>query len=174
LQITLLTAVYLLVKGRVDYYHITCFESIIGDLSQLVKDNHFRIDGWVCGPLYGKYSGESTTEAIKDWFKYDGRTFDILCYENFDKDCKKWYQDSHLISINHEAGHKHRYVEDCPLCKDLSVPDEPRREDYFPQERSRISLSRLLAIVSDKPHIDKWWQWPEYREPQENQKVIVT
>ncbi|KAL2794025.1 hypothetical protein BJX66DRAFT_304987 [Aspergillus keveii] len=38
------------------------------------------------------------------------------------------------------------------------MPVEPARNDYFPEERTAIRLSRLLAVVSDQPHIDQWWR----------------
>lgn len=39
------------------------------------------MDGCISAPLDSKTSIESSAAAIKDWFRYEGRTFDIRCYE---------------------------------------------------------------------------------------------
>jgi hypothetical protein len=37
--------------------------------------------------------------------------------------------------------------------------EEPRKVDHFPEEPSIIALSELLAKMTGRTHIDKWWCW---------------
>ncbi|KAL3489517.1 hypothetical protein BJX62DRAFT_226544 [Aspergillus germanicus] len=144
----------------VEYYHITCIERIIPNLADLVVNGHLKLGGWVCAPPDTKISVESSTDAIKDWFKYGGRTFDINCYERFKRDHKEWSEDYSFHCITHQLRHKEKRDEDCWYCEGgPPKPAEPSRNDYFPEEPTAIGLSRLLAVVSDQPHIDQWWRW---------------
>jgi hypothetical protein len=103
---------------------------------------------------------ESSTDAIKDWFKYGGRTFDIDCYERFKSDHKEWQRESSVRNIQHQLAHTEKLDGDCWYCEGgPAAPAEPARSDYFPTEPTAIQLSRLLAVVSDQPHIDRWWRW---------------
>jgi hypothetical protein len=117
------------------------------------------MDGWIAGPPGSKVSIESSTKAIQDWFQYEGRVFNISCYERFKKDHEKWVSDSSAGQIEHQLGHGDKPRHGCDICEGVPMPKEPHRMDYFPQVPYPISLSRLLAIVSGQPHIDKWWRW---------------
>jgi hypothetical protein len=144
---------------RVQYYHISCFERIIPDLPDLLSGGPLKMDGWIAGPPGSKVSIESFTKAIQDWFRYVGRTFDIDCYERFKKDHSDWLDDWSYLHIEHQIAHTSKPSDGCCICEVVAEPEEPRATDYFPENPSSISLSRLLAIISGQPHIDKWWRW---------------
>ncbi|GKZ35904.1 hypothetical protein AbraIFM66950_006739 [Aspergillus brasiliensis] len=143
------------------YYHITCIEHLIPNLGELVGNGHLKLEGWVCAPVDCSISVESSTQAIKDWFEYGGCTFDIQCYEKFKADHEEWIGDISPRSIEHQLGHGEGGSprDDCYYCDGgPAEPREPVKSDYFPAEPTAISLSRLLAVVSDEPHIDKLWR----------------
>jgi hypothetical protein len=144
---------------RVEYYHIGCFERIIPDLADLVRDECLKMDGWIAAPLDSKVTIESSTKAIQDWFRYEGRAFDIECYERHKRDHDEWERSWSILQIEHQLAHTGNPTEGCCLCEGVPEPKEPRGMDYFPENPSAVSLSRLLAIVSGQPHIDKWWRW---------------
>lgn len=152
------------IAERVEYYHITCLERIIPDLANLLTAGHLKMDGWIAAPPDSKITIESSTKAIQDWFQYEGRTFDIDCYESFRKDHEEWNGDWSFHQIEHQLGHTEKPGDGCYLCEGASGPEEPKKMDYFPEKPSAISLSRLLAIVSGQPHVDKWWRWREAEE----------
>jgi hypothetical protein len=122
---------------RVAYYHISCFERIIPYLSDLVRDECLKMDGWIAAPLNSRVTIESSTKAIQDWFLYEGGAFDI-----------EWERNWSILQIEHQLEHTGRPTEGCYLCEGAPEPKEPREMDYFPQNPSAVSLSRLLAIVS--------------------------
>ncbi|KAL2859823.1 uncharacterized protein BJX67DRAFT_376027 [Aspergillus lucknowensis] len=135
----------------IQYYHITCIESLIPNLAELVVNGHLKLHSWVSAPLGCSISIKSSTQAITDWFEHGGRTFDIQCYES----------ETSFRSIEHQLGHEDgRSRDDCYYCEGGPAESrEPARSNYFPMEPAAISLSRLLAVVSDKPHINTWWRW---------------
>ncbi|GBF62892.1 hypothetical protein TMEN_5483 [Trichophyton mentagrophytes] len=141
----------------VEYYHITCVERFLPDLASLIKDGSLKMDGWISAPPESTVTIESSTEAIQDWFRYEGRTFDIGCYERFKKTHDKWESDWSLCCINHQLNHTESASSECYYCQGLPSPEEPRKADYFPKEPSAVLLSTLLASVSGGSHIDKWW-----------------
>ncbi|KAI3124174.1 hypothetical protein CBS147326_8403 [Penicillium roqueforti] len=145
----------------IQYYHITCIERLIPNLSELVVNGHLKLDGWISAPLGCSVSIKSSTQAITDWFEHGGRTFDTQCYERFKAAHEEWTSETSFRSIEHQLGHEDgRSRNDCYYCEGgPSEPREPVRNDYFPAEPATISLSRLLAVVSDEPHIDAWWCW---------------
>ncbi|KAF4207308.1 hypothetical protein CNMCM8927_003582 [Aspergillus lentulus] len=140
---------------RVPYYHISCFERIIPDLPDLLSGGSLKMDGWIAAPPGSKVSIESSTKAIQDWFRYGGRTFDIDCYERFKKDHGDWLDDWSYLHIEHQLAHTEKPSDGCCLCEGVAEPVEPRETDYFPESPSTISLSRLLALISGQPHLDK-------------------
>ncbi|RHZ48746.1 uncharacterized protein CDV56_101040 [Aspergillus thermomutatus] len=140
---------------RVEYYHISCFERIVPDLPDLLGGG-FKMDGWIAAPPGSKVSIESSTKAIQDWFRYEGRAFDIDCYERLKKDHGEWLDSWSNLHIEHQLAHSGKPSEGCCLCEEVAEPGEPKAMDYFPESPSAISLSRLLAIVSAQPHIDRW------------------
>jgi hypothetical protein len=145
----------------IQYYHITCIESLLPNLAELVVNGHLRLDGWVSAPLGCSISINSSTQAIRDWFEHGGRTFDIQCYERFKADHEEWASEIGFRSIEHQLRHEDgRSRDGCYYCEGgPAEPREPVRNDYFPTEPAAISLSQLLAVVSDEAHIDAWWRW---------------
>ncbi|KAH3545846.1 hypothetical protein KXW20_007490, partial [Aspergillus fumigatus] len=131
---------------RVEYYHIGCFERIIPDLADLVRDKFLKMDGWIAAPLDRKVTIESSTKAIQDWFRYEGRAFDIDCYERHKKDHDERERNWSILQIEHQLEHTGKPPEGCYLCEEAPEPKEPREMDYFPQNPSAVSLSRLFAI----------------------------
>lgn len=117
------------------------------------------MDGWIAAPPDSEVTIESSTRAIQDWFWYEGRTFDIDCYEQYKKDHDEWERNWSNLHIEHQLAHTEKPGDGCCLCEGEAEPEEPREMDYFPESPSTISLSRLLAIISEQPHIDKWWRW---------------
>ncbi|KAJ5175694.1 uncharacterized protein N7482_001571 [Penicillium canariense] len=156
----------------IEYYHITCIERLIPNLAELVVNGHLKLDGWVSAPLGSSISIESSTQAITDWFEHGGRTFDIQCYERFKADHKEWTGEISFRNIEHQLGHEDgRSRVDCYYCEGgPAEPREPVRSDYFPTEPAAISLSRLLAVVSDEPHIDAWWCWGRAKKGSETKR----
>jgi hypothetical protein len=142
-----------------EYYHVTCLERLLPDLSALVRDGHLKMDGCISAPVDSEVCLESSAEMIADWFKYGGRTFDLGCYENFRKDHREWDEDWSTRWIEHQLGHGEQRDDACNYCQSLPDPEEPKKSDYFPEEPSVISLSHLLATASGQSHIDKWWRW---------------
>ncbi|RDH27070.1 hypothetical protein BDQ94DRAFT_163937 [Aspergillus welwitschiae] len=156
----------------IQYYHITCIERLIPNLAELVVNGHLILDGWVSAPLGGSISIKSSTQAITDWFEHGGRTFDIQCYERFKADHEEWISETSFRSIEHQLVHEDgRSGVDCYYCEGgPAEPREPMRSDYFPTEPAAISLSRLLAVVSDEPHIDAWWCWRRAKKGSETER----
>jgi hypothetical protein len=113
------------------------------------------MDGYISAPLDSKVSIKLSAEMIADWFKYGGRTFDLGCYENYDKNHREWEADRSVRWYEHQLAHREQPDNACNYCQSLPGPEEPRKSNYFPEEPSVISLSQMLALVSGQPHIDK-------------------
>ncbi|GIC90549.1 uncharacterized protein Aud_006984 [Aspergillus udagawae] len=142
----------------VEYYHITCMERLIRNLGDLAANGYLKIDGRVSLREEGKVSEKCAWEVIQDWFKYGGRTFDIECYERFEKGKEKWSEDSYDHCVRHSLTHKAAEpVKDCWYCE--GAPPEPAKRDYCPGEPNAIRLSQLLLAITGLPHIDHWWLW---------------
>ncbi|EED23173.1 conserved hypothetical protein [Talaromyces stipitatus ATCC 10500] len=142
-------------KRKAEYYHVTCLERLLPDLSALVRDGHLKMDGWISAPVDSNVCLESSAEMVADWFKYGGRTFDLGCYANFRKDHREWDNDCSTRWINHHLGHGEQPDNACNYCQSLPDPEEPKKEDYFPDDPSVISLSQMLASMSGQANIDK-------------------
>lgn len=134
-------------ERKAEYYHVTCLERVLPDLSALVRDGHLKMDGCISAPLDSKVCIKSSAEMIADWFKYGGRTFDLGCYENYDKDHREWEGVWSVRWIEHQLGHGEQPDNACNFCQSLPIPEEPKKSDYFPEEPSVISLSQLLVSV---------------------------
>lgn len=117
------------------------------------------MDGYISAPLDSGVCIQSSAEAVADWFRYEGSTFDLGCYERFNKDHYEWETDWSVRCIDHQLGHQEEPDSECNFCQSLPIPEEPKKSDYFPEEPSKIMLSQLLASVSAQSHIDKWWRW---------------
>ncbi|KAH1400383.1 hypothetical protein KXW42_006950 [Aspergillus fumigatus] len=79
---------------RVEYYHIGCFERIIPDLADLVRDKFLKMDGWIAAPLDRKVTIESSTKAIQDWFRTTTNGREIGA--SFKSNISSSIQESHL------------------------------------------------------------------------------
>ena len=143
------------IQERSEYYHITCFERIIPDWMDLLRKGYLKRDGWIAAPPGSGVTIESSTQAILDWFQYEGRTFDIACYERFRRDREAWKDDWSSREIAHQILHGEQPSDECSICEGLPELKEPTRSDYFPANPSAISLSRLLELVSGQPLIDE-------------------
>ncbi|KAF5859883.1 hypothetical protein ETB97_002242 [Aspergillus alliaceus] len=144
------------VKNTLSTITFSCFERIIPDLADLVRDNCLKMDS---SPPGSKATIESSTKAIQDWFRYEGRAFDINCYERHKKNHDEWERNWSILHIEHQLAHTGKPTEGCCLREGVPEPKEPEEMDYFPENPSAVLLSRLLAIMSKQPHIDKWWRW---------------
>ena len=113
------------------------------------------MDGWISSPPDCKISVTIFTEAIKDWFRYEGRTYDISCYENYNLAYNEWNTEWTLAWFEHLLQHQETDTS-CKYCWSLPKPDAPKKADYFPEEPSVVLLSVLLASLSGRLHIDKW------------------
>lgn len=148
------------VQERIEYYHIICFERIIPDWTDLLRKGYLKRDGWIAAPPGSGVAIECSTQATLDWFQYEGRTFDIACYERFRRDHEAWKDDWSSREITHQILHEEQQQSDeCSICEGLPELKEPKRSDYFPENPSIVSLSRLLEIISKQPHIDEWWRF---------------
>ncbi|KAE8553417.1 hypothetical protein EYB25_004799 [Talaromyces marneffei] len=134
------------------YYHITCMEHIFLDLSPLVRNGQLKMEGGITSVNRFCWSVERFHSAIEDWFEYAGRTFDVKCYEDYNKAHEKWSRKSSVIMIDHQLKSHEGDTEDCEQCE--NIPDEPRKCDYFPREPQAYALSEVLASIAGVPHVD--------------------
>ncbi|EED17286.1 hypothetical protein TSTA_111300 [Talaromyces stipitatus ATCC 10500] len=49
-------------KPKGEYYHVTCLERLLPNLSALVRDGHLKMDGYISAPHNGKVCLESSAE----------------------------------------------------------------------------------------------------------------
>lgn len=140
-------------KGK--YYHVTCIECLLPNLADLVRDGHLQMDGYISAPVDSKVSFKLSVEMIADWFKYGGRTFDLECYENYNKNYCEWEADWCGRWIAHQLAHGEQLDNACDFCQFSPIPEEPKKLDYFPEEPSVILLSQLLVSVIGQPPIAK-------------------
>jgi hypothetical protein len=122
------------------YYHVSCIERILGDLTTLIHTGDLKVNG-------------RFHQAIEDWFSYGGRTFDVRCYDAYNQAHKTWVSAWSTKEIEHQLGHS-KSEGDCELCRSWPVPEEPMRGDYFLQEPSACLLSKVLADVAGVQNID--------------------
>jgi hypothetical protein len=127
----LLTWIHTEPKGK--YYHITCIERLLPNLADLVRDGHLQMDEHISAPLDSKVSIKSSAEMIADWFKYGGRTFDLGCYENYDKSHREWEGDWSVRWIEHQLGHGEQPDNACNFCQSLPIPEEPKKNGLLPR-----------------------------------------
>jgi hypothetical protein len=70
------------ITERVQDYHISCFERIIPDSAGLVRGDCLKMDGWLAARQTAKSRTSLPPKPFKTGFRYEGRVFDIDCYEN--------------------------------------------------------------------------------------------
>lgn len=127
-------------------------EQIFLDLSPLVRNGQLKMEGGITSVNRFCWSVERFHSAIEDWFEYAGRTFDVKCYENYNKAHEKWSRKSSVIMIDHQLKNHEGDTENCEQCE--NIPDEPCKCDYFPREPRAYALSEVLASVAGVPHVD--------------------
>jgi hypothetical protein len=132
------------------YYHVSCVERILVDLTALIHTGDLKVDG----PFH---------QAIEDWFRYGGRTFDASCYETYNGEYRTWEKTWSKKEIERQLSHS-KSEGRCELCRSWHVPEEPqrgeclptepKRSECFPDEPSACLLSKALADVAGLPDID--------------------
>ncbi|KAI7976510.1 hypothetical protein EIK77_005434 [Talaromyces pinophilus] len=132
----LLTWIHTEPKGK--YSHVTCIERLLPNLADLVRDGHLQRDGYISAPLNSKVSFKSSREMIADWFKYGGRTFNLGCYENYDKNHREWEADWSGRWIEHQLGHGEQPDNACNFCQSLPIPEEPKNQITFQKSLLRF------------------------------------
>lgn len=90
--------------------------------------------------------------AIEDWFRCKGRTFEVNQYDRFQEANAKWERKASTVEINHQLEAHEGSSWDCEVCGE--VPDEPLRKDYFPEEPRSSLLSEVLASTIGVGHLD--------------------
>ncbi|KUL81337.1 hypothetical protein ZTR_10422 [Talaromyces verruculosus] len=150
------------------YYHISCMEQIFVDLSLLVRNGLLKMEGGITSVNRFCWSVERFHSAVEDWFEYAGRTFDVECYENYNKAHEKWSRKSSVIEIEHQLKNHEGDTENCEQCE--NIPDEPRKCDYFPREPRACALSEVLASIAGVPHVDGLsWKGPKRKKSYQRQ-----
>ncbi|KAJ5231014.1 hypothetical protein N7489_011722 [Penicillium chrysogenum] len=134
------------------YYHVSCMEQIFPDLSTLVQRGILQMGGGVNQLTEASWQVSRFHNAIEDWFRYNGRTFDVKIYDRFHREHAEWDQKASTIEINHQLGARGGSSKDCEKCEE--VPDEPLRRDYFPEEPRNRLLSEVLASVIGVRQLD--------------------
>lgn len=133
------------------YYHVTCMEQIFIDLTPLVCKGQLNMEERI-NRLNSRCYSEDRFQAIKDWFYYAGRTYDVQSYENHNKACYEWDVISSSIAIDYQVKNHVGKCSDCEQCE--STPLEPCKGDYFPNTPQPCLLSDVLASVAGIAHID--------------------
>ncbi|KAJ5253723.1 hypothetical protein N7524_010903 [Penicillium chrysogenum] len=135
------------------YYHVSCLEQIYPDLGVLVERGAMQIEGGFNQQTEISWKISRFHNAIEDWFRYKGRTFEMKTYDLYQREHAKWNRKTNTMEINHQLNAHGGSSQDCEKCGE--IPDEPLRRDYFPEEpRSRL-LSEVLAAVIGVPHLDE-------------------
>ncbi|KAK6810476.1 hypothetical protein RU639_013750 [Aspergillus parasiticus] len=134
------------------YYHVSCIEQIFPDLAALIERGDLRMDGGVTQMTSASWQISRFHNAIEDWFRYKGRSFDAKTYDRFERKYAKWDRKSSTAEINHQLEAHGGSSRNCEKCG--SIPDEPLRKDYFPEEPQSCLLREVLASVIGVQHLD--------------------
>ena len=105
-------------------------EQILPDLSTLVEHGVLRMEVGVTQLTSSSWQTTYFHDAIEDWFRYNGSTFDVKLYDHFKRKYAKWERKSSTAEINHYLEAHGGSSQNCEKCGE--VPDEPLKEDYFP------------------------------------------
>ena len=127
-------------------------EQIFPDLSVLLERRVLRMDGGVAQLTSASWQTTRFHNAIEDWFRYNGRTFDVKLYDCFERKYAKWDRKSSTAAINHQLEAHGGSSQNCEQCGE--IPDEPLRKDYFPEEPRSCLLSEVLASIIGVQHLD--------------------
>ncbi|CAG8076447.1 unnamed protein product [Penicillium nalgiovense] len=134
------------------YYHVSCMEQIFPDLSALVERGILLMEGGVTQLTSASWQISRFHNAIEDWFRCKGRTFEVNQYDRFQEANAKWERKASTVEINHQLEAHEGSSRDCEVCGE--VPDEPLRKDYFPEEPRSSLLSEVLASTIGVGHLD--------------------
>jgi hypothetical protein len=127
-------------------------EQIFIDLTPLVRNGQLKMEGGITAISPACWSEERFHQAIEDWFENGGRTYDVTCYEDYNKAYEEWNRESSIIDFGHQLKNHEGDSKDCKQCENTA--DEPQKSDYFPKEPRVCFLSEVLASVAGVPHID--------------------
>jgi hypothetical protein len=128
-------------------------EQIFPDLSALVERGVLQMEGGVSQLTSASWQISRFHNAIEDWFRYKGRTFEVNLYDRFQRAHAKWERKASTVEINHRLeAHEGSSSQDCEKCGE--IPDEPLRKDYFPEGPRSSLLSEVLASVVGVGHLD--------------------
>lgn len=127
-------------------------EQIFPDLSVLLERGVLRMDGGVTQLTSASWQTTRFHNAIEDWFRYNGRTFDVKIYDRFKRKYAKWDRKFSTAAINHQLEAHGGNLQNCEQCGE--IPDEPLSKDYFPEEPRSCLLSEVLASIIGVQHLD--------------------
>lgn len=122
------------------------------DLAAFIQPKHLMMKGgatWV-GIFGNNLRIEQFHPAIEDWFNNGGRSYGLDELAEWDTVYGEWKDKSNTQLIKHQL-HKIRGELECN-CE--PVPEEPKKSDYFPQDRTPRLLSEVLASVCKVDQID--------------------
>ena len=117
-------------------------ERIFPDLSALIERGILQMEGGINQLTEFSWKISRFHNAIEDWFRYDGRTYDVKLYDRFQRDHTEWDGEASTMEINHQLGDHGGSPQDCEKCG--KAPDEPLRMNYFPEEPRSSLLSESL------------------------------
>jgi hypothetical protein len=128
-------------------------EQIFPDLSALIERGVLQMEGGVTQLSSVCWQISRFHNAIEDWFRYKGRTFEVNMYDRFQRAHAEWEREASTVEINHQFESHEGSSQDCKKCGE--VPDEPLRKDYFPEEPRSSLLSEVLASVIGVGNLDR-------------------
>lgn len=127
-------------------------ERLFPDMNALIHRGVLRMEGGITQLTPASWQISRFHDAVEDWFRYKGRAFNVKIYGRFKRKWAKWDRRSSTAEFNHELQAHGGSSQNCEKCGEL--PDEPRREDYFPEEPTSCLLSEVLASVIGVPNLD--------------------
>jgi hypothetical protein len=133
------------------YYHISCIEQIF-DLVPLIQPKYLMMKGGatLVGMFRNALQIERLHPAIEDWFDNGGRSYSVEELARWDKIFEEWESKSSSYTIRHQIHEGKGQLE----CNCEPVPEEPKKSDYFPQDRTPRLLSEVLASIRKVDQID--------------------
>ncbi|CAG8008601.1 unnamed protein product [Penicillium salamii] len=135
------------------YYHVSCLEQIYPDLGALVERGAMKMEGGVNHLNSASWKLSRFHNAIEDWFRYNGRTFEVKAYDRFQREHANWGRKASTMEIRHQLNTHGGSSKNCEKCGE--IPDEPLRREYFPEEPCSKLLSEVLASVIGVPNLDE-------------------
>lgn len=127
-------------------------ERLFPDMSALIHRGVLRMEGGITQLTPASWQISRFHDAVEDWFRYKGHACNVKIYDRFKRKWAKWDRGSSTAEFNHGLQAHGGSSQNCEKCGEL--PDEPRREDYFPEEPTSCLLSEVLASVIGVPNLD--------------------